>query len=1771
MKKVSKIAVFALAVVSLAVSAAAQGFAKTQNYTEGKFTDVANNKWYAAEVKSSYELGLMNGQSDTLFAPEGNVTVAEGITMASRVHSIYNGKTIAEKSGSKWYDMYIAYALENGLIEEGQFANYDRNIMRYEMASMFAKAMPKSYFAAKNDIKDIPDVAKTEEYYDDLMMLYKAGVVMGSDDYGNFYATNPITRSETAAIINRVALPENRKSGTLLEYGNREQAVYLIDDEIMTRSPHGIDYIASGWTYESPEDSASKKQDYSTNILGDSSENSAVTIRKEIVTTQNGTLGFHADYIATAPGSKVWFEDLEGNKLFEIMNKDGTFYAVGNTEKSTGYGLKMGQVRLKIDFDLDNGTAKVVINDNDCGVFELGSAKDMSRVCMGTGEKEKLSMTVSSVTLYQNFDVHEDFRLGAADGVPFGWETSGDVKVAKKKSDYDTLSAVITNSGKAEKRFAKVDGKLVYETFIRVPEGQKGVLTLKNGNDTALSVVAGDGKISTSDGKLIRNYTNDIWQLVRVEADTDSDKAFVKINGKECMTVPFTADGVDAVEISAEGTGSFYFDDVLLYNTFDYPDYCPVPVPVNDDEWYAGMSICSLWRDGTHYGWDAIAPFDELSPVIGYYDEGLPEVADWEIKFMAEHGYDYQRFCWYYGEYKDGIKEPRLGAALHDGYFNAKYSDMLDFAVMWENAGNKNSKDDFYNNIWPYWVDWYLTDERYFCIDNKPVITIYSPDAFKSSMGGVDGVKEAISFMREECKKLGYADAIIYCSNISTDAAYNKELADCGYDAKVAYHFGTNAYDIEYQKKSMNGAFDAGSITFTPSAGIGVNYVGWWEQRTPLASSEDFEKVLRWSRDEYLPKYEASNSDLWQTKSVFTNTWNEYGEGHYVSPTGLCGFDYLDAHRHVFSSVADTPDTKHFDVVPTDNQKARLNYLYAARHIPMRKLYLETSNEDVYEKLAPVIKWDFETQEDCNKWELLANSTAPKYDPDEKAFVGETLTNDGHIRMANIPENYFDGGKCKYLHVYMKVEEGGGKSAQIYYVNNTSGNWSGSMGKNFDIIADGEYHDYYVDLSKATALSGEIKSLRFDPNNSPAGYAIKTIEFLSDTYLNGFTIEVDGVDFVFDDLESKNVDGEIYVDANPATGFYAFNHFYYEWNRWNGKLLVRAQNGTEFNFTVGSNKVLVDGVEMTLKKEIEVHDGLVTLPITFIYDNAGYNYTVEDGKITVKLRDENVEDSISSRVENEFEFNVDGDFEGWETRVSSATVNDGYVAIFPELERDDVYDPQFINQKLNVDTRLYDTITVRMKQEDDPSYNKHITDVVIYFATATENSFAGDKQVRVNMANLTADEDGFKTATFNMASHAKWTGICTGIRIDPSNGPGVYTIDYVRINRNAEGKLSGEEDEETKKLMAADEGAPFYIKNADAEDEIFAYDFKNDTSTVTVVDDDLRPGNKAFLVTPNGNEMKIWSYFRVKTRFKPGVTYKVDYEYRLLGDLEGNAAENVEVCPNFRYSDEKNGEVKVMVDHATGAKRVSTSDGWIKMSVTHKISEKSLARGSDQFTVYTGPSEVDGKITNYKYMIDNIVVTVVDGGTSAPAVNDDALLMAADEGKPFYIKNADAENPAIASEFKTTQTTVTVVDDDLRPGNKALLVTTDITDSKVWAYICFKTRFKPGVTYKVDFEYRLVGSAADGSAGNTEMSPNFRYADFNKDGSVKAMMDHPVGGKKVSTSDGWIKMSVKHTVKADSPSREKDQFAIYTGPSDIDGNITNYQYMIDNIVVTVVE
>ena len=116
-------------------------------------------------------------------------------------------------------------------------------------------------------------------------------------------------------------------------------------------------------------------------------------------------------------------------------------------------------------------------------------------------------------------------------------------------------------------------------------------------------------------------------------------------------------------------------------------EYVPVPVPVKT-KYTLWTHYCALWKHGTHYGWKLIEPWPERKPVIGWYDEGTPEVADWQIKYMVEHGISGVMYCWYRSSVNEPVKQS-LGHALHDGLLKARYLSMIKFGIMWETAAHR--------------------------------------------------------------------------------------------------------------------------------------------------------------------------------------------------------------------------------------------------------------------------------------------------------------------------------------------------------------------------------------------------------------------------------------------------------------------------------------------------------------------------------------------------------------------------------------------------------------------------------------------------------------------------------------------------------------------------------------------------------------------------------------------------------------------------------------------------------------------------------------------------------------------------------------------------------------------------------------------------------------------------------------------------------------------------------------------------------------------------
>lgn len=219
-RKISALVVTAALLLAMIPSAFAAGslsnFQKTETFRNGQFSDVSASHWAYSNVKSSYEYGLMNGQGNKTFAPNGSLTVAATITVAARIHSIYNTGSENFVQGSPWYQCYVDYALENGLID-GEYANYNAAIQRWEFAQILGRALPDTALQSINTVEDgaIPDVPASASFSADVYRLYRAGILTGSGADSKFSPYSGILRSEAAAIISRMVEPGLRKQFTL--------------------------------------------------------------------------------------------------------------------------------------------------------------------------------------------------------------------------------------------------------------------------------------------------------------------------------------------------------------------------------------------------------------------------------------------------------------------------------------------------------------------------------------------------------------------------------------------------------------------------------------------------------------------------------------------------------------------------------------------------------------------------------------------------------------------------------------------------------------------------------------------------------------------------------------------------------------------------------------------------------------------------------------------------------------------------------------------------------------------------------------------------------------------------------------------------------------------------------------------------------------------------------------------------------------------------------------------------------------------------------------------------------------------------------------------------------------------------------------------------------------------------------------------------------------------------------------------------------------------
>ena len=980
------------------------------------------------------------------------------------------------------------------------------------------------------------------------------------------------------------------------------EAYYLADDYEYGRTWSPAP--ASGWWYDG-RGAKPLERNYAPYSISNVKGEAPTGMVRELRKTSHGVVTVYASVNIESgfDGLFVRLYDADKNDAACLYTKNGGYYALGRNGKERFLREETrptGKHIFKIVLNFETRKVSYTVDDVFSAELPL-TAKYIKFYKIGTFAGNIIDVNMLETRIHANYAVNEKFSHYLPEAVPADWNADcgedADVRT-------DGTNLVLTSENKSEavisRSFEPMSGRFCFESFFFMPKIEDGAkITLYAGKKTALEFSTTGGDFCVG-GKSLRYARDEIWYRLRFEFDTDKKHVLIKVNGKNVETIKLPAGcaAIDSVSyaLCAENA-ALKVDYIKLFPLIDYPDYCPKPkLPKGKDDYVIGMNMCSLWHTGSHIGWDCISPYPEIKPALGYYDEGLPEVADWEIKFMLEHGVDFQLYCWYASESNAPLKTTGLSEAIHDGYFNCKYSDMSRFALLWEaaNARHPAGSEAFRRYFVPYWIEQFFSDKRYMTIDNKAVMGIFGTWQLLKDFGSPEGVKAEFDYLRSEIKKLGYDDLIVLsCGGPST------EVRDCGFEAAYAYNWGKQGYDADFTAKAIRSQQAMNLVHVVPTASTGFNNVAWAETRSPNMTAEDFKKLHTEFRDEMLPSFKDKPD--WTHRFVMMSNWNEFGEGTYIMPCPkLNGFGYLDAVRDVYTKEKGP----HTDDIPTANQLSRLSYLY-----PQERKMLRTQNYYAAPEPDKVIKkMDFGKGKTEDLWEVLgaeAELTA------KGSLKGVSHSSDPNLYMKTPCSISMKG----VTHVRVRGTVSKPTTVEIFYTTETGKELTQSQ--SFGVaLAPGK--DYGVcTLRNQPNLDSPITSMRVDPATvADVEFELFGLDFMKDStrpefYLDGAAQPINSP------VQVK--DGYTLFPFNPYHVLVYKLGLYYEYVDSKKELSFYSKDAS-IVFTIGTRNAVINGEKTLLDVPVELYDGLPMLPLEVMSRVFGFGFSYKAPKLTITTK-----------------------------------------------------------------------------------------------------------------------------------------------------------------------------------------------------------------------------------------------------------------------------------------------------------------------------------------------------------------------------------------------------------------------------------------------------------------------------------------------------------------------------------------------------------------------
>jgi hypothetical protein len=120
--------------------------------------------------------------------------------------------------------------------------------------------------------------------------------------------------------------------------------------------------------------------------------------------------------------------------------------------------------------------------------------------------------------------------------------------------------------------------------------------------------------------------------------------------------------------------------------------------------------------------------------------------------------------------------------------------------------------------------------------------------------------------------------------------------------------------------------------------------------------------------------------------------------------------------------------------------------------------------------------WRFETDGDVEGW--LAENQLVSFIAEAGNLWMESTGDDPYIVS---PPITVPADEYNRLGIRMEVSAGGSTGGQLFFITDADSEWNEDKSLIFDVIGDGEYHDYVLDMSSVKGWDGVITQMRLDP------------------------------------------------------------------------------------------------------------------------------------------------------------------------------------------------------------------------------------------------------------------------------------------------------------------------------------------------------------------------------------------------------------------------------------------------------------------------------------------------------------------------------------------------------------------------------------------------------------------------------------------------------------------------------------------------------------------